>query len=83
MFGPEFRGNQPFQFLLTLYLIPNGIAGTILSEKIYSQKKGGDLNDEGGINRQRGEGSENLESVIRKSHQCIYQYGDEGVKEGG
>jgi hypothetical protein len=40
-------------------------------------------NDEGGISRQCREGSQNLEGVSWKSRQCLYEYSDEGVEEGG
>ncbi len=48
--------------------------GIVLGELILNRfktiylRKGGDLDDEGGVDRQYREGSQDLESVSRKSH---------------
>jgi len=52
-------------------------------KKNRSAKKGGDLDDEGGVDRHHRERGQDLESVSRESHQRIYRHSDEGVEEGG
>ncbi len=52
-------------------------------KKNRSAKKGGDLDDEGGVDRYHRERGQDLKVVSRESHQRFYRYSDEGVEEGG
>jgi len=55
----------------------------IISSKKSPKKGGGDLDDEGGVDRHRRERGQDLESVSRESHQRFYRCSDEGVEERG
>jgi hypothetical protein len=44
------------------------VPDTHSTQNIFTLKKGGDLNDEGGVDRQHREGGQDLKSISRKSH---------------